>query len=93
MQPPVFGSPSATSGRTTPTWAGAGSRSQILGRGHRQRGQTLVRSLVVSQVGDIGQRMLVMGFLFQKTTSSLAVSLKMAVTALQRQQKVVEWLL
>ena len=35
--------------------------------------------------------MLFKEFLFQKTTSSLAVSLKMAVTAPQRQQKVVEW--
>ena len=34
-----------------------------------------------------------MEFLFQKTTSSLAVSLKMAVTAPREQQKVVEWLL
>ena len=53
VQPPVFGNPSATSGRTTPMWADAGSRSQILGRGRRRRGQTLVRSLVVLQVGDI----------------------------------------
>ena len=52
MQPPVFGSPNVTSGHTTPMWAGAGSRSQILGRGHPQRGLTLVRSLVVSQVGN-----------------------------------------
>ena len=36
--------------------------------------------------------MLFMEFLFQKTTSSLAVSLKMPVTAPRRQQKVVEWL-
>ena len=34
-----------------------------------------------------------MEYPFQKTTSSLAVSLKMAVTAPRRQQKVVEWLL
>ena len=33
-----------------------------------------------------------MGFLFQKTTSSLAVLLKMAVTAPQRQPKVIELL-
>ena len=87
---PVFESLNVTSGLTTPMWAGAGSRSQILGRGHHRRGQTLVRSLVVLQVGDICVTMLVMEFLFQKTTSSLAVSLKMAVTAPQRQQKVVE---
>ena len=47
---PVFGSLNVTSGRTTPTLVGVGSRSQISGRGHRLRGQTLDRSLVVSQV-------------------------------------------
>ena len=52
MQLPVFESLNVTSGHTTPMWAGAGSRSQILGEDHRRRGQTLVRSLVVSQVRD-----------------------------------------
>ena len=50
MQLPVFESLNVTSGLTTPMWAGAGSRSQILGEDRRRRGQTLVRSLVVSQV-------------------------------------------
>ena len=52
MQPPVFESLNVTSGRTTRTLVGVGSRSQMLGRGHRLRGQTLVRNLVVSQVRD-----------------------------------------
>ena len=30
VQQPVFGSPNATSGHTTPMWGGAGSRSRIL---------------------------------------------------------------
>ena len=46
-------SPRTTSGRTTPTLAGAGSRSQILGKGHRRRGQALVRNLVVLVVRAI----------------------------------------
>ena len=50
MPLPVFESLNVTSGRTTPTLVGVGSRSQMLGRGHRLRGQTLVRNLVVSQV-------------------------------------------
>ena len=49
MPLPVFESLNVTSGRTTPTLVDAGSRSQILGRGHRLRGQTLDRNLVVSQ--------------------------------------------
>ena len=53
VQPPVFESLSATSGLTTLTSEGAGSRSQILGKGHRRKDQTLVRSPVVLQVGDI----------------------------------------
>ena len=52
MPLPVFGSLNVTSGLTTPTSVGVGSRSQILGRGHRLRGQTLDRNLVVSQVRD-----------------------------------------
>ena len=52
MQLPVFGSLNVTSGLTTPTLVGVGSRSQILGRVHPRRGQTPVRNLVVSQVRD-----------------------------------------
>ena len=52
MPLPVFESLNVTSGRTTPTLVGVGSRSQILGRGRRRRGQTLDRNLVVSQVRD-----------------------------------------
>ena len=52
MPLPVFESLNVTSGRTTPTLVGVGSRSQISGRGHRLRGQTLDRNLVVSQVRD-----------------------------------------
>merc|ERR1719228_2715243 len=68
---PVFESLNVSSGRTTPTLVGVGSRSQILGRHHRLRGQTLDRNLVVSQ----------------KTTSVLASSLKTAVIAPLRQQR------
>ena len=49
---PVFESLNVTSGRTTLTLVGVGSRSQILGRRHRQRGQTLDRNLVVPMVRD-----------------------------------------
>ena len=60
----------------------------------RRRDQTLGRSLVVLQVGDVClKKHLDMQFIIKKTTSSLAVSLKMAVTAPREQQKVVEWLL
>ena len=50
VQPPVFGSPSATSGRTTPTSVGAGSRSPTWEGCPPQRDQTLARSLAVLQV-------------------------------------------
>ena len=50
VQLPVFGSLNVTSGRTTPTSEGAGSRSRILGKDHHRKDQTLVRSPVVLQV-------------------------------------------
>ena len=49
---PVFENLNVTSGHTTPTLVNAGSRSQILGRGFRLRGQTLVKNLVELQVRD-----------------------------------------
>ena len=52
MPLPVCENLNVTSGLTTPTLVGVGSRSQILGRGRRRRGQTLDRNLVVSQVRD-----------------------------------------
>ena len=52
MPLPVFENLNVTSGRTTQTLEGVGSRSQISGRGHRLRAQTLDKNLVVSQVRD-----------------------------------------
>ena len=56
MPLPVFESLNVTSGRTTPTLVGVGSRSQILGRGHLLGDQTLVRSPVVLQVRGLTLR-------------------------------------
>ena len=46
---------------------GAGSRSRILGRGHHQWGQTLVRNLAVSQVRDFNlASVLIASFFFRR---------------------------
>ena len=88
-QLPVFESQSATSGLTTLTSEGVGSRSQISEKDHRQKDQTLVRSPVVLQVGDICSQF-VLKVLLKKTTSCLGRSFRMDATAPLRQQKVTD---